>query len=301
MINVLPWLFAPKAYKCRRKLARALQHYFSDGSVDSASVLVKARYAVNQEHGISTATMAQLEFGNLIGLLGNTAPALFWLLVHVYSDLDLLGRLRREVDGIILVRGSKVPGQPFHCLDVEKIRVSCPLMLSTYQEVLRTRSRAMSSRVVLEDTVVDERYLLHKDCYLQMPSYVLHADKASWGPNVQQFDPERFLKRHKSDGDYKPRSGTFRAFGGGQSLCSGRHFATMEDLASFAMIVARYDITLSCGTSATNIATRNSLVDSFEMPAEAVKVRVLRRPDRNADENWEFATPISRVNFSNIM
>ncbi|KAL8690607.1 MAG: hypothetical protein Q9218_003992 [Villophora microphyllina] len=301
MINVLPGLFAPEAYKGREKLINALQYYFHVGGAARASAFIKARYDTNKEHGMLTVESAHLELGNLIGLLGNTAPTLFWLLMQIYSDAALLDSLRGEVEGIITVETAPSTHRTDIRLAVDNIRISCPLLVSAYKEVLRLRSRSMSSRVVLEDTFIDG-YLLRKGAFVQMPSYIPHSDIDLWGHDAGEYRPRRFMKvdNNPSRGDnHHTRSGAFRAFGGGQSLCSGRHFATLEVVAVAAMFVAKYDLCMQAGSwNPKAEPSSQSLATSFEMPGGKVRVKIARRAGYHPDARWEIVTPVSKVNFS---
>ncbi|KAL8722758.1 MAG: hypothetical protein Q9225_000819 [Loekoesia sp. 1 TL-2023] len=303
MINVLPWLLAPEAYKSREALVAALEQYFNNSrNIETASEFIKGRYMTCKKHAISTAIMAQLELGNLIGVLGNTAPTLFWLLIHVYSNEDLLLRLRDEIENISFIREDD-SGNDYIChyLNINDMQTSCPLMMSTYQEVLRLRSRAMSSRVVLHDTQLDERYLVRKGSFVQLPSYVLHGNPDLWGANVKEFDPERFLRNGSSDNkDAKvSKTGAFRAFGGGQSLCSGRHFATLQVMAAAAMILARYDMSFVPGSWRLGEETCQNLSNAYEMPAREVRMRMAKRANcGRPGEQWAYIDTVSKVNFS---
>jgi cytochrome P450 len=95
-----------------------------------------------------------------------------------------------------------------------------------------------SVREVMEDTYLDQ-WLLKKGAMLQMPSRVIHQDPALWGDDVEEFNPRRFLAENKQN---RAKDVCFRAFGGGKTLCPGRHFATNEVLAVVAVFIARLDM-----------------------------------------------------------
>ena len=86
-----------------------------------------------------------------------------------------------------------------------------------------------------------------------MPSRVIHADPENWGIDAEKFNPDRFLKEsHSPESNHstrkRPPPAAFRAFGGGTTLCPGRHFATNEVLAVTAMFALRYDLMPVKGT-----------------------------------------------------
>ena len=96
------------------------------------------------------------------------------------------------------------------------------------------------ARVVLQDTVLQSRWLLKKGSYIFMPNRAIHFDTASWGPSANTFDAQRF-ERIKSAGA-KVAPGAFQGFGGGQNACPGRHFAMMQIVALVAMMALRFDV-----------------------------------------------------------
>ena len=95
----------------------------------------------------------------------------------------------------------------------------------------------VSSLWVLQDTVLNDQYLLKKDSIVQISGALMHADATLWGSDVKEFNARRFLK-----GTTKHRPGVFRTFGGETRLCPGRHFAMMETMSTVAMFVTRYEM-----------------------------------------------------------
>ncbi|KAI2610292.1 cytochrome P450 [Hypoxylon fragiforme] len=144
----------------------------------------------------------------------------------------------------------------------------CPVLVAVYRECLRLGSDTYSTRLVKEDFLLANQYFLKKDAVVQIAGGVIHGDRRIWGDDVDEFNPRRFLadpeaaldpeNRHRSregggggraDGGgatnknntaYHPAA--FRAFGGGKTLCPGRHFAMNEILAFVALVVLRFDM-----------------------------------------------------------
>ncbi|KAI4248216.1 MAG: hypothetical protein L6R42_009372 [Xanthoria sp. 1 TBL-2021] len=77
-----------------------------------------------------------------------------------------------------------------------------------------------------------------------MPGYPVHTMPSIWGPDVESFNPHRFMKIEKKSKEKSPKQhpASFRTFGGGATLCPGRHFATAELCAATAMMVMRFDL-----------------------------------------------------------
>jgi cytochrome P450 len=99
-----------------------------------------------------------------------------------------------------------------------------PILFSVLQESLRHRSSGAGARLVLEDTLVDDNYLLKKDLFLMIPNHELHFSAQAWGSTAQKFSGERFSPTTSK----KIPSGAFRGFGGGVNLCPGRFFVRYD-------------------------------------------------------------------------
>ena len=224
---------------------------------------------------------ARFEIADLVGILVNTAPSTFWILVHVYSNPELLQKLRQELTTITTVHQIH-PSKSQRHLDITKMKESCPLLVATYQEVLRVRSFGSTVRVAMEDTLLNEQYLLKKDSTIQIPSAVLHADPKIWGADAADFRPERFLKQDDKKSKVSP--GAFHAFGGGNTLCPGRHFATTEILLVAAMFILRFDLEPVSGSWALPKQNSNNLSTSLLPPASDIKVKVSKRAGYEKDE-----------------
>ncbi|KAK4156498.1 cytochrome P450 [Chaetomidium leptoderma] len=216
LVGVLPSITARKPIAARTKVAKAFEAYYRAGGVEKASALAKLRYQAEVNNGVPIEDIARYEVGGSIAIMVNTAPAAFWALFLLFSHPGLVDEIRQEIDACS----------------------SCPLLLSAYQEVLRHRSMGTSVREVMEDTYLDQ-WLLKKGAMLQMPSRVIHQDPTLWGDDVTDYNPRRFLAENRQS---RAKDVCFRAFGGGKTLCPGRHFATNEILAVVAVFIARLDM-----------------------------------------------------------
>lgn len=222
---------------------------------------MKNRYETSAKNGVSVEDIARFEVGGAVAILVNTAPAVFWMLLLAYSHPGLVDELRRDIGEMMTEKTSY--GDTIRSLDITSLKTSCPLLTSTFQEVLRYRSMGTSVRQVMEDTVLDGKWLLKKDCMIQMPSRVIHKDNSIWGSDVDEFKPRRFMKDEpqKTQRGRRPNATAFGAFGGGTTQCLGRHFATSEILAVVTMFIMRYDMKPTAGewslptTQNTNVAT----------------------------------------------
>ncbi|MCJ1470534.1 hypothetical protein MMC07_009180 [Pseudocyphellaria aurata] len=257
LVGVLPSITARKGIAGRDKVAKAFENYFRIDGHKNASILMRNRYETSAKNEISEEDIARFEVGGSIAILVNTVPAAFWMLLLVYSYPGLLNDIRKELDSVV---SKTVDNNLVRYLDITLLKTKCLLLTSTFQEVLRYRSMGTSIRHVMQDTVLNDQWLLKKDCMVQMPSRIIHTDSKIWGTDVDEFNPRRFLK-DQGQNMKRPNPAAFRAFGGGTTLCPGRHFATNEVLAVVSMFVMRYDMTPTDGewslpkTDNTNVAS----------------------------------------------
>ncbi|KAI1297078.1 putative cytochrome P450 [Xylaria venustula] len=271
LIGILPSLTARQPVAARNKVAKAFEEYFKAGGVKHASALTKKRYQAEVDNNVPLEDIARYEVGGSIAVLVNTAPAAFWALLLLHSHPDLLNDVREEVDACTQTLTEN--GTTVKALDITTLKGSCPLLLSSYQEVLRHRSMGTSVREVMEDTYLDQ-WLLKKGAMLQMPSRVIHQDGNLWGNDVDEYNPRRFLPEHKKT---RPRDVCFRAFGGGKTLCPGRHFATNEILAVVATFIARFDMKPVEGEWKVPTTTNTNVAAVVMQPDHDVDIEIKTR------------------------
>ena len=284
ILGVAPRILARKGYAGRRRIQQAMIRYFGRGDHKNGLGVIKVRHDVARKYGATTSEIALFEIGDLLGVLVNAQPTFFWTLIHIYSDPALLGDIRDEIlaSGALKVQMSE-DGRRRHTIDITTLEETCPLIVSAYREVLRLRTLSSSHRWVMEDTLLNNQYLLKKDSVLLIPGALIHADPV-WGPNAKEYNPRRFLKKETNT---KP--GAYRAWGGGQTLCPGRFFATTEIVSAVAMVVLRFDMEPADGKGWKMPETDTTKVASSICPPKGdVKVRITEREEYKGDQ-WGFA------------
>ena len=282
----MPTPSARKAHASRAKVIKAMNEYFERGDQERGMPVIKARYKVNKKYGATLDDMSRFEIGDCIGILINATPTLFWSMLHIYSNPALLSSLREEMDAHIASHLSD--DKKIHNIDIGTLQEDCPLLVSTFREVLRYHTHNSTSRWVSEETLLADRYLLKKDSVLLMPGGVVHMDASIWGEDVESFNARRFLKQDSKSAKTKLHPGAYRAWGGGTSLCPGRFFATTEITSVLAMFVARYDLNPANGNAWVIPKTeQNRVASSIHPPSNDVKVRILTRDGFEGHE-WKY-------------
>ncbi|KAK8075550.1 hypothetical protein PG997_010213 [Apiospora hydei] len=218
LLNILPALTARKPTRAREALVKAYERYYAQGGHIHASAFIKHRCEFYQQRGVPFEDIARIEVGAAIGLVSNTKPAAFWLLYHICADATLLDSCRQELMSNA-VHTDETNGN-IHTMDMTHVKSSCPILFSAFKETFRCHGMGIAIRQIVEDDI-----------------------------DVDTFNHSRFLpgdsKQHvKSDGGSKLRRDpvAFRGFGGGSTLCPGRHFAATEILAFVALAILRFDI-----------------------------------------------------------
>lgn len=215
------------------------------------------------------------------GLLSNTVPAAFWVLYDIFSRDTLLQQIREEIRQNAL----HISENGTHMIDLADLRDDCPLLISTFQEILRTRTSTSPTRFVTKDVMIGDRYLLKEGNVVMMPAVSIGRKPDVWGSTNDDFDPRRFMKKTTPENqaeegkkDARRLVGGFMAFGVSPVICPGRHFASGEILGLVAMTALRYNVIPAGGiykdpkTNAMAVASiMNPLKESFNVNVQPRK------------------------------
>ena len=294
-MNFAPNIFSRKAVQARTLVAKAFVKYWKNGGLSQASPLAKARLDTPSEYGLSIEDSGQLEVPLLFAVLSTTVPAAFWSLAHTCARPDLLHELRIELSSVITIAHDRQDEQsrPAFTVDIERLKTKTPLLFSVYQEILRTQTFYSVTRTVLEDTILDSKYLLRKGCRVLIPSNVIHFSNTSWGPAAGETDYHRFMPSGK---DSNPRRvpHAFRGFGDPPNLCPGRHFGSTEVMAILATVLMRYDIAPEGGR--WEMPEKELVVFAAIMPPKRdIKVKLTPRQGWQGEWIFKLGDPSARL------
>lgn len=295
MVDVFPNVLAPKANRARSRIGAAFQTYFeryTPGHTKS-SVFTLKRYSINTEYGITPWNAARLEVGVLLGILANIIPAIFYMIVHIFSNKELLQQIREELLASSSIASSSSDDHRTRTLKILTMRAKCNLLHATMKEVLRHHALGSSVRFVREDTLLDGTYLLKKGMVVQMPMSVLHSSRSAWGVDPSAFRPSRFLEDDGGGptGGKRMRQGNnsaFRPFGGGPSMCPGRHLATLETMSFVAHMVLSFDMEPVDGIWEIPRPKQESMATNVFPPERDIRVRLWRRDSDGGSGRWAF-------------
>lgn len=185
----------------------------------------------------------------------------FWFIAYLLFDPALLALVRHEI----------APAFNGRDIDQDYLTKQCPRFQGAWEETMRITAFSSSVRFVTEDTVIGNK-LLRKGYRIMMPFRQMHLDKSVFGPNVEDFVADRFVKT--------PSLRTHNmTFGGGATQCPGRHLATHTILVFVATFLHRFEVTLDPpGQSFPQIDEANPVLGLVDVKRSSdLKVRLRLR------------------------
>ncbi|KAL9593773.1 MAG: hypothetical protein Q9219_007394 [cf. Caloplaca sp. 3 TL-2023] len=307
-------MLAPKAYYGREKVVSAFKPYFLDPKPETTSPLMQTRMA-NMTDTLEIEDMARMECVNGLAILANTVPSAFWTIVQIYSQPELLLRVR-GLAATAVVNTTDEPDQhptnPARAsaekitqkkIEIIKLQRSQNHLQHIIQEVIRLRTTGIGPRLVREDVFLQNQYRLRKGSVVIIPNRALHFNRDIWGEDVDTFRDNRFdsssslpttqsehddSNNSKSAPTNKVPTTAYRGFGGGATICPGKHFA-IEGIAVFvALVVLKYDVRPAgrMGWDGLRQDTRDMALQ-LGSPLGKFEVDIVRREDmRNVE--WVF-------------
>ncbi|KAI9685651.1 MAG: hypothetical protein M1820_010752 [Bogoriella megaspora] len=294
VLDLWPSITARKAYYARLKVLDGLHRYVLEKRYKNASVLIQRRIRTNLSYGLSKRMVGHGELILLFGILGNAVPTTFWVVANIFSRPALVKQLREELeDALELKYTAYDQKETVKAISANTVR-TCPRLYSACRESLRTIANLTSARYVLSDTFLANKYFLRKGSVVQIASGSLHKDADIWGSDAETFNAERFLtdplshsqKREAAPVPKGVPSAAFRAFGGGNVLCPGRHFAQTEIMCFTALLLLSFEITDADGAPLKLPAKDDTRIPlSVMKPVGDPQIKIHRR-DCSKNSRW---------------
>lgn len=277
MLDLFPhWVFK-QGIQGREQLVKAFVDYQAKCGFNEGSTFIQRWVQHFTSRGMPEEDIARCHIGGMFALVANTVPTAFWTIYHILSDPSVLKDCREEVSRAVQEKDGVCT------IDSNYIKSSCPTLLSTFQEVMRFHGMGNSVRVADEDQMIDGKYLIKKGGLVMIPSRVQHRMRSAWGDDADVFDPRRFVKK---PGASRPNPVAFRGFGGGTTLCPGRHFATTEISLFAALMILRFDVQPVSGHWVAPTVQNSSQAEAMEQPDSDIDIELRPRP--GADKIWRF-------------
>ncbi|KAK3689091.1 cytochrome P450 [Podospora appendiculata] len=289
LIGVLPGLIARKAVKAQSANGGRYESFLRNKGHETASATLQARTSLFADRDLSLRENAWMNIGYDVAILANFVPTAFWAVYNVISRPALLAQIRDELVATETVARDADDGSCV--LDLSRLRTSCPLMLSAFQETQRVATTHAMIREVLADTTIStdtSSYLLKKGAYVQVASVPTLRSAEIWGDDPAVFDPHRFIKLKKDAASSIVRpadlpSAAFPVWGIAPHVCPARQYASTGCLALVAMLAMRFEFLPAEGGGGEWKARLRTRIDfqSVVLPDEKVRVCVRLRKGWN--------------------
>jgi len=277
LLDFYPNIFARESVRARKDIVDAFEDYFDSRGYEQGSAFVQAHHQHKIDQGVRGRDIASFEIGGIIAIMSNTVPAAFWVLYHAISDAAVLAECRQQIIACCRVDGN------ICTLDISEVKTSCPILLSILKESLRFHGIGTSVRAVTEDHLLNGKHLLKKGSVVMIPGPIQHSSKLAYGESVDEFQHKRFVR---SPGRKLPNPTAFRGFGGGSTLCPGRHFATTEVLAFVALMLVRFEIEPANGEWECPKTDNAGMQGGIGPPDNDIEVRITPTTSELAGKEW---------------
>ena len=276
------WLPLPalqEALKTRRRLLTApcVQNH-----TEKTSNALLSRRRVFLERvgapGVKHQTFADLGF--LWASIVNTNQTTFWVLANLICHPDAMAAIKAELDSVLGVNGSlstdpnELKGQLHRLVKLD----------SVISEVLRLIGKGFTVRIAMENlhlTVGAEKMAIRKDDFVFLHPDCVHRNVDIFGEDVDEFRWDRFLNDKKTGprrfvdaktGNHVPQP--LIIFGGGVSMCPGRHFARDEIKLTVTTLLRGFDVELTSPDQALPKVDLQSLSTLMPLEGEKFPVRM---------------------------
>ncbi|KAF2179612.1 cytochrome P450 [Zopfia rhizophila CBS 207.26] len=215
----------------------------------------------------------------LFGLSSNSIRATFWFFLETLQSKDLFEDAAKEMSSAITAPGLTTPTHQMPPrFDIRRLS-QLPLLQSIYSETLRMYVSIMILRTTQQKSKLAE-WAVSKGQKFAVCNYSQHMDENLWSsetsgtppvtPPVTAFWGRRFLlysdseslntrpmrkdsvidSTSDSNSEDAPRFSTegfgtkYFPFGFGERICPGRHFAKVQTLLTFALLLRTFEIVL---------------------------------------------------------
>ncbi|RYP91922.1 hypothetical protein DL770_001982 [Monosporascus sp. CRB-9-2] len=229
-----PSFLSGKMSAARTQVQNTFKQYLevpqSQRTAGGAIWLINAMEDEAKALGVCASDIAVLWFNIYWVISTNTRKVAFWLLTNLLHAPSLVEVVRAETAPAF--EGDELA-------NLSHLWTNCPQLDNIWHETLRLCSNAASVRRVDRDTVIGGK-LMREGNRIMIPYRQLHFDPYVYGADSHRFRPDRFGEANK--GAALTRGPSWRPFGGGKTLCTGRYAAKRATLIFVTTLLRRFDI-----------------------------------------------------------
>ncbi|KAF2760438.1 cytochrome P450 [Pseudovirgaria hyperparasitica] len=195
-----------------------------------------------------------------------TASAMAWAVYLLCRHPEIQSRLREEVREQLpsISDGSSVTSQQID--NVHYLSAVCNEVLRLYPPV------PMTLRQASKDTTIAGHFV-PKDTTVFIPIWAINVNKAMWGDDAEEFNPERWMAPGQANSGGAESNYAMTTFLHGPRSCIGQAFAQAEFKCLLAAIVGKFEL------EATDLDTPLDIVGGVtQKPKGGVPVRLKEVP-----------------------
>ncbi|KAI0965081.1 putative cytochrome p450 [Xylaria arbuscula] len=242
MLYQYPNFMSSDMTKPRTRVIESLNKYFKipqSQRSDGTAWLINAMEDEMRAIGVHDENLAVIVFHLYLAINTNTRKTAFWVLSYLVHNPSLLAAYREETAAAFGPAGELI--DPFLIQDPAR----CRLVDAVWHETLRMTGWAASVRLITADTVIGGK-LMHKGNRVMVPHRLLHFDENVFGAEPHAFRPERWTQKADDESGISSltRNPSWRPFGAGKTMCSGRFLARFSVTTFVATLIHRFDVQL---------------------------------------------------------
>lgn len=150
-----------------------------------------------------------------------TSNGLSWLLWRLAQNQQLQQRLRTELQGVSTAEPTLDELSQLHLLENvirEALRIDSPVP-ETLREATADTVLPLSKPVTTRDGKILEALPIRKGTFIVEPFLSVHTDKAIWGEDALEFNPDRYDRPNCPSAKVPGSYGNLLSFNGGARNC----------------------------------------------------------------------------------
>ncbi|RIA95986.1 cytochrome P450 [Glomus cerebriforme] len=228
LISGIPKIFAWSALKSQKKLCQLFtkQRLFRENENEWVTYRSKEFLKIfDQEQFMN------IQFSLIWALMANTIPIAFWTIANIISNSHIKMRCEQEIENFTKVDPKT---KQINFIELSKFIY----IDACINEALRLTSSSLVVREALEDSKIhveylNQTYLIKKGETIAFYPPLTHIDSEIYGDDAKEYNPSRFLPNKDGSKKIFMKNGKevklhLVPFGGGSSMCPGRHYAREE-------------------------------------------------------------------------
>lgn len=169
-----------------------------------------------------------------------TATAVAFALYSLSENPEVQSKLRAEIR-------EKLPSPSAATQADAELLESLPYLTAVCSEVLRLYSPVpYCHRQTISNSATIGSVAIPRDTVVVVAPGLIHESRKIWGPQANEFDPERWLVGKGGDVKFEPLGGSndtwaVMPFTYGPRMCIGEKFARSEMMSLVAQLVGRFE------------------------------------------------------------